>query len=214
MPLQNRVDPFGQLHANPSRGLFMGNRGGRLHDPLTKRLFARRWTNKSWIICACAFKDRRRAVWGTQQNGRPSYTELFFLDEVTALAAGHRPCFECRRQAAKAYALAFAETTGGVTPRVREIDEPLHAQRLAAGAKPRLLTHGEVDDLPDGAMVADGAQVYATRSGMALPWSFDGYGAAAAFSQLTGDLTLITPASTVVALCKGYRPVWHPSAQR
>ena len=91
-PLQNRVDPFGELHAVPERGGLMGNRGGRLHRD-DRTLSGSRWKTKHWIICVCAFKGRRRDVWGN------IYTELFFLDEPTALAAGHRPCFECRRQA-------------------------------------------------------------------------------------------------------------------
>src|SRR5260370_40328038 len=99
-PLQNRVDPFGEFHAVANRGALMGNRGGRLHHD-DKTLGGRRWPSKRWLICACAFKGRRRTVWGA------SYTELFFLDEPTALAAGHRPCFECRHEAAKAFLSAF-----------------------------------------------------------------------------------------------------------
>src|SRR5271163_2589347 len=99
-PLQNRVDPFGELQAVAERGGLMGNRGGRLHRD-DQTLSGSRWKNKHWLICVCEFKGRRRDVWGRY------YTELFFLDEPTALAAGHRPCFECRRQAAKAFLAAF-----------------------------------------------------------------------------------------------------------
>jgi hypothetical protein len=91
MPLQNRVDPFGALFATPARGLLMGNRGGRLHDA-QRKLGTRRWASKQWICCVLDFNEWHRKVWGD------SYTELFFLDEVTALAAGHRPCFERRRK--------------------------------------------------------------------------------------------------------------------
>jgi len=97
MPLQNRVDPFGELVAVPARGLFMGNRGGRFHTD-AQTLATRRWVSRQWICCVLEFKKRRRAVWGR------FYTELFFLDEPTALAAGHRPCFECRRKDAEAFA--------------------------------------------------------------------------------------------------------------
>ncbi len=93
MPLQNRVLPDGQIVAHSARGAFMGNRGGRFHDPETRTLTTRRWASRQWIICVLDFKHRHREVMGH------GYTELFFLDEVTALAAGHRPCFECRRQA-------------------------------------------------------------------------------------------------------------------
>ena len=88
-PLQNRVDPFGALHATPERGRLMGNRGGRIHDE-TQRIGRRRWASRQWIACVCEFKGRQRKVFGA------SYSELFFRDEPTALAAGHRPCFECR----------------------------------------------------------------------------------------------------------------------
>jgi len=100
VPLQNRVSPFGELVATPARGTMMGNRGGRLHlDDRT--LGSRRWASKQWICCVLSFHGRHRDVWGA------SYTELFFLDEVTAFAAGHRPCFECRRQEAESFAQFF-----------------------------------------------------------------------------------------------------------
>ncbi|MEO1188360.1 MAG: hypothetical protein AAFW60_04740, partial [Pseudomonadota bacterium] len=90
MPLQNRVDPFGLIHAVPERGLMMGNRGGCFHTE-DKRLKPTHWKTRQWIICVLDFKARRRTL---MTEGK--YTELFFLDEATALAAGHRPCYECR----------------------------------------------------------------------------------------------------------------------
>ncbi|MEO1001299.1 MAG: hypothetical protein AAFW69_11970, partial [Pseudomonadota bacterium] len=101
MPLQNRVTPFGEIEADPARGLWLGNRGGRFHRD-DRTLGRRRHASRAWIYCVLNFKGRRRAVMG------PGYTELFFLDEPTALAAGHRPCFECQR----ARAIAFAEAWG------------------------------------------------------------------------------------------------------
>ena len=103
MPLQNRVTPFGAIESTPARGTLMGNRGGRMHDAATKTLLRRRWASKHWIICVTRFKQRWRPVMGPS-----SYTELFFLDEATALAAGHRPCYECQRHRALQYAEAFA----------------------------------------------------------------------------------------------------------
>src|SRR6201995_2502538 len=100
MPLQNRIDPFGELFATPARGTMFGNRGGRIHTDGT-RLTKTRWPSRQWICCLLDFKGRQRDVWGRY------YTELFFLDEVTALAAGHRPCFECRRTDAEAFAEAW-----------------------------------------------------------------------------------------------------------
>ncbi|MET0192678.1 MAG: hypothetical protein ABW200_04810, partial [Hyphomicrobiaceae bacterium] len=98
MPLQNRVTPAGEIIATPHRGLMMGNRGGCFHRP-DQTLKARRWATRQWIACLLDFKGRRRQL---MQPNR--YTELFFLDEATALAAGHRPCFECRRASATCFA--------------------------------------------------------------------------------------------------------------
>ncbi|HVP98903.1 MAG TPA: hypothetical protein VMS87_06560, partial [Roseiarcus sp.] len=117
-PLPNRVDPFGGLHAVEARGAFMGNRGGRIHDG-ERRLTGRRWTSRRWIVCVCEFRGRRRKVWGE------GYTELFFLDEPTALAAGHRPCFECRRKAAKAFLASFP----GRPSNADDMDAVLHEER-------------------------------------------------------------------------------------
>src|SRR5512132_1459143 len=110
MPLQNRVTPFGDIVAIPERGLFTGNRG-IIHDPATRTLLNRRWTTKAWIVCTLDWQGRRREP----MAGR-SWTELFFLDEATALAAGHRPCFYCRRAAAKAFRNAWAEGQGIALP--------------------------------------------------------------------------------------------------
>src|SRR5262249_21280802 len=105
MPLQNRVTPLGHLLAEPARGLFMGNRRGRLHSD-DRTLSSRRWASRMWICCRLHFNNRHRQVWGN------SYTELFFLDEVTALAAGHRPCFECRRKDAEIFADTWQRAFG------------------------------------------------------------------------------------------------------
>src|SRR5690606_16396719 len=118
-PLQNRVAPDGSLNAVAARGTLMGNRGGRLHRA-DGTLGRARWRSRAWIACLTEFRGRHRAVWGE------SYSEIFFLDEATALAAGHRPCFECRR----AEALAFAAAWGEPAPRAGEMDAVLHAERL------------------------------------------------------------------------------------
>jgi hypothetical protein len=199
-PLQNRVDPFGELYAVAERGLFMGNRGGRLHRD-DRTLTRRRWTSRRWIVCVCAFKGRWREVWGK------GYTELFFLDEPTALAAGHRPCFECRRAAAKAFLAAFPGRPHGADA----MDEALHRERLENRMK--RVWRARLGDLPDGAMIARDGRAYAVRGTALAPWSFAGYGA---LLPLEPDAVadVLTPPSTVAALAAGYRPIWAeaPSA--
>jgi len=128
-PLQNRVTPFGDVVAIAQRGLFIGNRG-IIHDPATKTLLGRRWTTKAWLVCVLDYKGRHREVMG----GR-SWTELFFLDEAVALAAGHRPCFFCRRAAAEAFRTAWGKAKGGKAPLAPEMDAVLHEERLDRGRK-------------------------------------------------------------------------------
>jgi hypothetical protein len=200
MPLQNRVSPFGELFAAPSRGTLMGNRGGRLHDD-SRRLTRRRWTNRAWICCRLAFNDRHREVWGD------SYTELFFLDEVTAFAAGHRPCFECRRKDAERFALLFAGTDRRAA--AGEMDGVLHAERLDGRTK-RLHT-AAVDELPDGAVIAREGAAFAVKGSDLLRWSPEGYHARAPRPS-SGTVDLLTPPSTVAVLARGYAPLWHRSA--
>jgi hypothetical protein len=135
MPLQNRVDPFGEIHAVPARGMFTGNRGV-IHDPATRTLLPRRWITKAWLICACEFRGHKREVMGRNTpSGNAGWTELFFLDEVTALAAGHRPCFYCRRERAKAFAGHYGDAFRVAAPKAGEIDARLHGERLASGAR-------------------------------------------------------------------------------
>jgi hypothetical protein len=198
MPLQNRVTPFGDIVAIPERGSFMGNRG-IIHDPQTRRLLRRRWTSKAWIICLCAYKGVRRRVMG----GR-SWTELFFLDEATALAAGHRPCFFCRREAAEAFRAAWAEGNGRAKPRASDMDETLHRERLDSGRKRLHSLPAPIEALPDGAMVAVGNAAYLIARGKPLPWSPSGYGGEV---PLSAAARLLTPPSTVRALAAGYSAI-------
>src|SRR5438477_8801302 len=141
-PLQNRVTPFGDVVAIAQRGLFIGNRG-IIHDPATKTLLGRRWTTKAWLVCVLDYKGRHREVMG----GR-TWTELFFLDEAVALAAGHRPCFFCRRQAAEAFRDAWAQARAAKLPRAAEMDAALHAERLDRGCKRLHGLPGCMDELP------------------------------------------------------------------
>jgi hypothetical protein len=203
MPLQNRVDPFGDLLAAPSRGLFMGNRGGRFHSD-EKTLAARRWASRQWICCVLDFRGRRRDVWGR------FYTELFFLDEVTALAAGHRPCFECRRQEAVVFAENWRKAKGlGAPPRARDMDTVLHDERLDGRAKRR--HRMTIDDLPDGAFIAREEGAFAVCGETLLHWTPQGYDTRRPRPRgVTVDV--LTPPSILAVLAAGYEPHWHPSA--
>ena len=201
MPLQNRVDPFGGLFADPARGLLMGNRGGRLHDRHHK-LGARRWTSKQWIYCRLEFNNRHRKVWGD------SYSELFFLDKVTALAAGHRPCFECRRQDAEQFAALFSR--GKTRARAAAMDEGLHAERLDGKAK--RMHRRKIDSLPDGAMIALDGDAFAVRGNRLLRWTPSDYGRARPRPRRT-TVDVLTPPSILSVLSRGYQPLWHPSSE-
>jgi hypothetical protein len=203
-PLQNRVTPTGEIIATPYRGLFTGNRG-IIHDPKTKTLLRRRWASPAWLTCVCEFRGRRREVMG----GR-SWTELFFLDEATAFAAGHRPCFFCRRDDAVRFRAAWEEGNGVKDVRARDIDAVLHRERLSGGKKRLHPLPKPLDKLSDGAMVQQESEIYLIAQGRALSWSPAGYRNARAALQAA---MLLTPPSTLRALSAGYRPVLHPSAR-
>ena len=203
MPLQNRVTPSGDIIATPHRGLFTGNRG-IIHDPATKTL-TRRWAGNAWLTCVCEFRGRRRVVMG----GR-SWTELFFLDEATAFAAGHRPCFFCRRDDANRFCAAWDAGNSTTKVLARDIDPVLHYERLNGRKKRLHPLPMRWEQLPDGAMVQAGAESFLIVGGKPLRWSPDGYRAA----TLPAELRLLTPPSTLNALTAGYRPVLHPSVGR
>jgi hypothetical protein len=202
MPLQNRVTPTGDIIATPHRGMFTGNRG-IIHDPATKTLLGKRWANPAWLTCVCEFRGRRREVMG----GR-SWTELFFLDEATAFAAGHRPCFFCRRDDANRFRAAWEEGNGVANILARDIDTVLHRERLDHGKK--RLHPLPLPRLPDGAMVQRGTESYLIAEGGALLWSPAGYQQTNAGIE---DAMLLTPPSALRALGAGYRPLLHPSAE-
>jgi hypothetical protein len=202
MPLQNRVTPTGDIIATPHRGMFTGNRG-IIHDPATKTL-TRRWAGPAWLICVCEFRGRRREVMG----GR-SWTELFFLDEATALAAGHRPCFYCRRDDANRFRTAWQLGNGVTRVLARDIDAVLHRERLDRGKKRLHALTMPLQQLPDGAMLQQGNESYLMVQGRALSWSPSGHRNAQNALQ---DARLLTPPSTLRALAAGYRPVLHESA--
>jgi glutaredoxin len=195
MPLQNRVSPFGEIVATADRGRFTGNRG-IIHDPVTRTLLNRRWSSKAWITCVCEFRGRRRKV-----MSRRSWTELFFLDEATSLAAGHRPCFYCRRDDATAFRDAWATGNRRDKPYATEMDAVLHEERLENRVKRLHSLRTPALKLPDGAMITSGGKSYLIASGKAWLWSFAGYSRARAD---IADAKLLTPPSIVNALREGY----------
>lgn len=209
MPLQNRVNPFGDICANPARGLMMGNRG-IIHDHETKTLTHRRWAIKQWIICTTDLRAHRGP---RKLMGPGSYTELFFLDEVTALSAGHRPCFQCRYKAAKAYQAAWQKAHNLTeAPKIAEIDPVLHAQRLEK--KQKRLHQISKRELIDGCMILVGDQILALKKGNLLKWTFDGYQpSGVSLAALPEEVNCLTPPATVKTMSHGYLPIWHESAE-
>lgn len=197
MPLQNRCDPFGELIATPARGTMMGNRGGKFHRD-DRTLGKRRWSSRHWICCDLHYKNAKHDAMGQY------YTSVFFLDEVTALAAGHRPCFFCRRKDAQRF-LALAES-----PLMADAaDRILHEQRFASRHAP-VAQDCDVAALPDGAMIAIDGAPYAVRGDRLLRWSFAGYGDARP-RRAVRRAALITPPLIVTILADGFRPRWHDS---
>ena len=215
MPRPNRVTPLGDLISVPDRGLVYGNRGC-LHD--ARGEIRRRWAVRRWIACRLRFRGRRRHP--LMMPGR--YTELFLLDEVTALAAGHRPCAECRREDYRAMQRIWAARYGldEAMLRADPIDERLHAERLTPAGARRLhdLTFGE---LPDGAFVmlgeegADGGEPWLVYGEELLRWTPAGYTDRVARPALSTRAQVITPPSLLALLSAGWDPVVpliHPSA--
>jgi hypothetical protein len=204
MPLQNRVTPAGEIVADPCRGLIMGNRGC-LHGP-GRELGVTRWRSKSWICCVLDWK-------GVQRDPMPPgrWTALFFLDEATALAAGHRPCAYCRRGDFLGFAEAW-RAAGRLArrPRAAEMDAILHHERVDQ-ARRQITRPVPAGPLPDGVMIRVGGVAGLLINGRLRPWSFQGY-AAATGAGGPGPVELLTPPSTVAAINAGYRPLVHPTA--
>src|SRR5262249_33135507 len=174
MPLQNRVTPEGEIIATPHRGLMYGNRGGAFHLP-DRTLGSRRWATRQWIACVLEFKDRHRPA--MMQPNR--YTELFFLDEATALAAGHRPCFECRRREAEKFATLWAQARSWPAPaRAPEMDTALHRERVGPHGR-KLTFSAQLGSLPPGTVIrlADdpGPESYLVGDNRLLAWTPAGY---------------------------------------
>jgi hypothetical protein len=198
MPLQNRVTPLGELIADPARGLVYGNRGC-LHDDHGR--IRRRFATRRWIACRLEFKGWHRAP--LLQPGK--FTELFFLDEATALAAGHRPCALCRREDYR----RFLATVGAAG--ADEIDERLHRERL--DGRSRRLHPAVFDELPDGSFVLHGGAPWLVLDGHLRRWTPAGY--ADRITADPGHVQAITPPTLLALLRAGWEPgvpLLHPSA--
>lgn len=192
MPFQNRVTPLGELIATPERGLVYGNRG-RLHDE--HGVVRRQWQVKRWISCRLEFRGRQRAGGPMAPN---RYTGLFFLDDATALAAGHRPCAECRNADYRSYLALVGAARAG------ELDEVLHAERGR-------LHESELDGLPDGAFVLLDGEQWVVLGANLLRWTPGGYSERR--RRWSGRVEVITPPTSLRVLASGWRgalPLIHP----
>jgi hypothetical protein len=206
LTLQNRVTPLGELVAEPGRGLVYGNRGC-LHD--AHGTIRRRFASRRWIACRLAFRGWHRAP--LLQPGR--FTELFFLDEATAFAAGHRPCALCRREDYNAFVGRWRE----LHPQQHgadAIDEQLHAERVDPATRAHRLHHLPYGELPDGAFVEHDGVPKLVRGARLYRWSTAGYGAISP-RPASGYAVVITPPSLLAVLTGGWDgavPLVHPSA--
>jgi hypothetical protein len=206
MPLRNRVTPLGELVADPARGLVYGNRGC-LHDATGE--IRRHHNGRRWIACRLEFRGRLRRP--LVQPGR--YTGLFFLDEATALAAGHRACAECRREDY----VRLGEIWSGLHPGQNgadAIDAQLHSERLAPGSRERRLHDAPLDDLPDGAFVLEDGAPWLVLGSSLLRWTAAGYDERRP-RPVHRQAQLITPPSLVSVLRAGWQPLvplFHSSA--
>ncbi|TFL17752.1 hypothetical protein [Jannaschia formosa] len=204
MPHPNRVQPDGSLATVPERGTMMGNRGV-LHDEAGE-IGPKRWAHRNWVCCTLVPRGKPRKI---LRPGR--YTELFFLDEAVALAAGHRPCAECRRADYERWRGAWAEAFG-TREGASAMDARLHAARAIPGARRLRHETGTAADLPDGSFFAQAGRAFLLTGGRALPYAPDGYGSAEALA--TGPVTILTNPVARAVLAGGYRPALHPSAVR
>jgi hypothetical protein len=202
VPRQNRVTPFGDIVAVPERGLLMGNRGV-LHD--TEGHIARDSQVRRWIACRLEFRGRKRAI---MQPNR--YTELFFLDEATAFAAGHRPCAECRFDDYSRFRDRWPSALPPGGGSADALDRQLHAERRAGPWQKRTHT-ADLADLPDGAFIARDGDAWLVRGDHLQRCSARGYAGSVARPRRQ-KVTVLTPPSIVAVFCSGYEPAVHPTA--
>lgn len=207
MTLQNRVTPFGQIKAISARGLFLGNRG-KLHDDEKKII--KQWSNKHWITCSIEYQGIQREIFS-----KDSYSELFFLDEATALSAGHRPCGDCRRERLKEFKLRWQQAnskdgdTSGI--KVELIDTQMHAERTKRDGT-KVTYQAKLGELPDGVFISINGIAVLKWNSKLFEWSAAGYSKFEV--ALSDDLVVdvLTPKSVVGTVKAGYVPQVHHSA--
>lgn len=197
MPLQNRVDPYGTLFRTAARGTLMGNRGGAIHSE--HREIVRQYASRRWIACVLEFKGRWRAVMSPRR-----YTELFFLDEAVALAAGHRPCAECRRDRYNAFRRAWNREH---PPGADAMDAVLHPARIDRKGR-KVTWQSKLDLLPNGTFIELEAAAWLVWDDALALWTPEGYTRRIALPA-GGDVTVLTPRPIVECLRAGYEPMVH-----
>jgi len=202
MPLQNRVDPAGQLHAVSSRGMFMGNKG-RLHND-NKEIVKKSGGTTGWVICALSHKGIKREL-----MAQGKYTELFFLDEATALAAGHRPCNDCLKEKYADFKQRWLDTNSNETSvsTMADINRINQKERYFRGSKVTYIAN--MQSLPDATFIEYEDQYFLIKGGYKYLWSFDGY--TGRTELISCDVTVLTPKSFVAVLAVGYQPDLHSS---
>ncbi len=207
MPLQNRIDPWGQLNAVSAKGALLGNRG-ILHNE--HKQVVTQWKGKAWITCQIKFKERQSRPFAPD-----SYSQLFFVDEATAFSAGHRPCAECRRDRFNEFKAAWIkanrELIQGENPTIADIDKVIHAERVTEGRRKRTFT-AQLGGLPAGTMIEVNGTPLLVWRGKLLPWSFEGYGKSLTSLPSSTSVQVLTPASVVRVFASGFTPQVHLSA--
>jgi hypothetical protein len=206
MPLQNRVGPYGEIFRSPARGTMMGNRGGALHND--SREILRSYISRRWIACVLEFRGRKRTV---MSPGR--YTELFFLDEAVALASGHRPCAECRRERYQAFQSAWKRWTGDSSdnpPSASDMDVELHCARIGAHRQ-KVTYEAALNSLPDGCFIDLAGSPFLVWNDSLLLWTPERY-ARKDLRPTRVTVTVLTPRPIVECIRAGYQPAIHPSA--
>jgi len=204
MPLQNRVDPFGKIFRTAARGTMMGNRGGALHN--ADREIIRSYKSRRWIACVLEFRGRRRIVMSPNR-----YTELFFLDEAVALAAGHRPCSECRRERYNTFRDAWRRSRQASRPCADEMDLELHPARIDKRRK-KVTFEAALGLLPDGSFVETEGSAYLVWGDALLLWTPEGY-ARRDGRPKDSIVRVLTPEPIVGCLRQGFIPAIHESAR-